>query len=204
MNPRTGLVDRRPWPATGMATLDRNRSLYHVEEITLSCFIAAFNLVSFLHFFVSRRHCSGRGACLHVASSGTEETFRGAKCDHSKRGDGEFPSRVHGRAWRRFWFDDAERRGGRGDEMALGWAEKRPLGEKGRFFENVITDSHLLSFLGGRDCSNAVRGKEKRQRCRGRPDLVGRGASSTVGRGSGRLRRARRKALSWGGIRDWE
>ena len=76
---------------------------------------------------------------------------------------------------------------------------------KGVFSENVITDSHLLSFLGGRDCSNAVRGKEKRQRCGGRPDLVGREAQ--FDRGTGRwpfASSARRKALSWGGIRDWE
>ena len=144
------------------------------------------------------------------ASSGTEETLGGAKGDHSKVGDGEFATRVHGWASRRSLLFDAERRGKRshaerGDEVALAWAEKRPLGEKGLFFENVITDSHLLSFLGGRDCSNAVPGKEKRQSCRSRPGLVDREARFDRGTGGWPFASStRRKALSWDGIRDWE
>jgi hypothetical protein len=57
------------------------------------------------------------------------KTLRGAKGDHLKR---------------RGECSHAERR----NEIASTWAEKRLWEREESFFENVITDCHLLSFFG--------------------------------------------------------
>jgi len=87
----------------------------------------------------------------------------------------------------------------------LARAKQRLWEREESFFENVITDYHLLSFLGRRDRSNAVVGNEKRQKSQSRPGVVGREA---------RFRRGteirpvasdlRRKALAWWELHDWE
>jgi hypothetical protein len=82
--------------------------------------------------------------------------------------------------------------------------EERPLGEKGDFFENVITGSHLPSLLSAGDRSNALWGNEKRQKSRSRSGLVGGdplcNRETPIGHFASSLRW---KALARGEIRDW-
>ena len=176
MNPRTGLVaglgEQLEWPLLIETVLFVTSNIHIVPHCRVQSGRA---------FAAS----SPRVAIMRVAES-VSVRFRGKEKDPStssgrpfgergatigKRVDGEFShacSRVgvaslvvrrrgaSGRAFpRRAWERDG---------LGPGW--ETPLGEREEitFFENVITDSHLLSFLGRRDRSNAVQGNEKRQR----------------------------------------